>query len=44
MNATNGSVNFNDGGILSHRTSEDKYTGSFTLYDTVISNYNSSHQ
>ena len=44
MNATNGSVNFNGSGILAHSTSGDKYTGSFTLDDTAISNNNSSHQ
>ncbi|WP_458720424.1 hypothetical protein [Candidatus Nitrosocosmicus sp. R] len=41
-NVTDGSVSFNGGGILAHSTSGDKYTGSFILNDTAISNNNSS--
>ena len=38
MHNINRSVNFNGRGILAHSTSGDKYTGSFTLNDTAISN------
>ena len=41
-NVTDGSIGFNGSGILAHSTSGDKYTGSFTLNDTAISNNNSS--
>ncbi|HKO65870.1 MAG TPA: hypothetical protein VJU13_11760 [Candidatus Nitrosocosmicus sp.] len=41
-NVTEGSISFNGSGILAHSTSGDKYTGSFTLNDTAISNNNSS--
>ena len=43
MNAINGSVNFN-GWHITHGTSVDKYTGSFTLNDAAISNNNSGNQ
>ncbi|WP_458719580.1 hypothetical protein [Candidatus Nitrosocosmicus sp. R] len=43
-NVTEGSVSFNGSGILAHSTAGDKYTGSFTLNDTAISNNNSSSQ
>ena len=39
-NVTDGSIGFNGSGILAHSTSGDKYTGSFTLNDTAISNNN----
>ncbi len=41
-NVTTGSISFNGSGILAHSTSGDKYTGSFTLNDTAISNNNNS--
>ena len=41
-NVTDGSVSFNGSGILAHSTSGDKYTGSFTLNDTTISDNNRS--
>ncbi len=44
MNAINGYVKFNGSGILAHSTSGDKYTDSFTLNDTAITNNNSSSQ
>ena len=37
-NVTEGSISFNGSGLLAHSTSGDKYTGSFTLNDTVIGN------
>ena len=37
-NVSEGSTSFNGSGILAHSTSGDKYTGSFTLNDTAISN------
>ena len=40
-NVTTGSISFNGSGILAHSTSGDKYTGSFTLNDTAISNNSS---
>ena len=43
-NVTEGSLSFNGSGILAHSTSGDKYTGSFTLNDTVINNNNRSSQ
>ena len=41
-NVTDGSISFNGSGILAHSTSGDKYTGSFILNDTTISNNSSS--
>jgi len=43
-NVSEGSVSFNGSGIFAYSTSGDKYTGSFTLNDTTISNNNSSNQ
>ena len=43
-NVTDGSLSFNGSGILAHSTSGDKYTGSFTLNDSAISNNNSGLQ
>jgi hypothetical protein len=43
-NVTEGSISFNGSGILAHSTSGDKYTGSFTLDDTSISNNTSGNQ
>ena len=43
-NVTEGFISFNGSGILAHSTSGDKYTGSFTLNDTAISNNNSGNQ
>ncbi len=43
-NVTDGSLSFNGSGILAHSTSGDKYTGSFTLNDSAISNNNSGIQ
>jgi hypothetical protein len=43
-NVTKGSISFNGSGILAHSTSGDKYTGSFTLNDTAISNNSSGIQ
>ncbi len=40
-NVTEGSLSFNGSGILAHSTSGDKYTSSFTLNDTAISNNSS---
>jgi hypothetical protein len=41
-NATEGAISFNGSGILAHSTSEDKYTGCFTLNDNVISSSSNS--
>ena len=41
-NSTEGSISFNGSVILAHSTSEDKYTGSFTLNDNVISSSSNS--
>jgi hypothetical protein len=43
-NVSEGSISFNGSGILAHSTSGYKYTGSFTLNDTAISNNISSSQ
>jgi isochorismate synthase EntC len=40
-NVTEGSIGFNGSGILAHSTSGDKYTGSYFLNDTAISDNNS---
>lgn len=40
-NVTEGSVSFNGSGILAHSTSSDKYSSTFTLNDTAISNNSS---
>jgi hypothetical protein len=40
-NISDGSISFNGSGILAHSTSGDKYTGSFILNDTTISNNSS---
>ncbi|TVP41372.1 hypothetical protein [Candidatus Nitrosocosmicus arcticus] len=41
-NVSDGSISFNGSGILAHSTSGDKYTGTFTLNDTAISNNSNS--
>ncbi len=44
VRVTEGSVIFNGSGILAPSTSGDKYTGSFDLNDTDISNNASGNQ
>ena len=44
VHVTEGSVSFNGSGILAPSTTGDRYTGSFALNDTAISNNNSGIQ